>query len=155
MRKNAMRWSTKSCLAIIVIAGTLSLAACANAPTVSADRDLAMISHPELYRGAQHHPHAHGLNTRQTDLDLAPGVAYNGCTTVLKVSMRDADAGKGLDCNSAGRTSFEPGVRYGDCTVVRPITLIEAENGTGLLCDTEAGQMRAALEGLPRSVAKH
>src|ERR1700756_2977499 len=136
MRNDAMRW-------MIAIAGMLSLVACSTQPGVSMDRDLSMMSHPDLYRGAQYHPHPHGLNNHQADLDLAPGVAYNGCVAILAVTVRDADACNGLDCASAGRISFGPGVRYGDCTVLRAITLAEAESGTGLLCDTEVDQMRA------------
>jgi hypothetical protein len=149
-----MRWSTKSCMSVVVMAGLLSLAACAKQPAVSAERDNAMMSRPDLYRGAQYRPHPHGPNVRQIELDLAPGVAYNGCMTVLAVSLHDADVGKGLDCGSATRISFASGVRYGDCTVLRPITLAEAERGTGLLCDTDVVQMRAAAEGLQQRVAR-
>jgi hypothetical protein len=146
-----MRWSLRPCMSIAVIAGMLSFAACTALPTISTDRDSAMMSRPDLYRGAQYHPHPHGLDVRQADLDLAAGVAYNGCVTVLTIAIRDADAGRGLACGSAARISFEPGVRYGDCTVLRSITLTEAENGSGLLCDTDAEGMRAALEQpLPR-----
>ena len=149
-----MRWSTKSCMTVVVMAGLLSLAACTNQPAISTGRDSAMMSRPDLYRGAQYRPHPHGPNVRQIDLDLAPGVAYNGCTTVLAVSLQDADVGKGLDCGSATRISFASGVRYGDCTVLRPITLADAEHGTGLLCDTDAGQMRAAVEAVPLHFAR-
>jgi len=115
---------------------------------------MSMMSHPDLYRGAQYHPHPHGLKNYQADLDLAPGVAYNGCVTILTVSVRDADAGNGLDCGSTGRISFGPGVGYGDCTVLRPITLADAESGSGLLCDTQVDQMRAALDNMRLHVAR-
>jgi hypothetical protein len=149
-----MRWSMKSCMTVVAMTGLLSLAACANQPAVPVERDSDMMSRPDLYRGAQYRPHPHGLNVRQIELDLAPGVAYNGCTTVLAVSLQDADVGRGLDCGSATRISFASGVRYGDCTVLRPITLGEAERGTGLLCDTDAEQMRAAAEGAALHVAR-
>jgi hypothetical protein len=154
MKDNAMRWITRTCTTMIAIAGALSFVACSIQPGISVDRDLSMMSRPDLYRGAQYHPHPHGLNNHQTDLDLAPGVAYNGCVAIVTVSLRDADSGNGLDCGSAGRISFGPGVRYGDCTVLRPITLAEAESGSGLLCDPDVDQMRAALDDIRLHVAR-
>jgi hypothetical protein len=150
-----MCWPTKSCMTVIAIAGMLALAACSPQATMSADRDGAMMSHPDLYRGAQYHPHPHGLNMRQTDVDLAPGVAYNGCVTIVSIATHDADAGKGLDCGSGGRISFATGVRYGDCTVLRPITLTEAASGAGLLCDTETADRKIALDDLRLRIARH
>jgi hypothetical protein len=114
-----------------------------------------MTSHPDLYRGTQYRPHPHGLNVRQTDVEFAAGVAYNGCVAIVPVSMQDADAGKGLDCGSGARISFDPGVRYGDCTVLRPITLADAMNGAGLLCDATTTEMRAALDDLRLRIARH
>ena len=149
-----MCWSLKSCMTLVAIAGMASLVACSPQPMNSADRDIAMTSRPDLYRGTQYRPHPHGLNMRQTDLELAAGVAYNGCVTIVSVSMRDADAGRGLDCGSGGRISFEPGVRYGDSTVLRPITLTEAMNGAGLLRDTTTTDMRAALDDVRLRVAR-
>lgn len=150
-----MRWFTKPCMTMIAIAGMLSFVACTSQPTNSADRDIAMTSHPDLYRGSQYRPHAHGLTIRQADIELAPGVAYNGCVTIVPISLRDADAGRGLDCGSGARIGFEAGVRYGDCTVLRPITLSEAESGAGLLCDTTTTDMRAALDDLRLRIARH
>jgi len=123
-------------------------------PSGAADRDSAMLSQPHLYRGTQYRPHPKGLDARQVDLELAPGVAYHGCTAVLAVSLYDADRGAGLDCGSTERISFEPGVRYGDCVALRRITLAEAQQGSGTLCDTDAGQMRASLEELRLRIAR-
>jgi hypothetical protein len=155
MRNDEMRWLIKPCITMIAIAGMLAIVACTSQPTNSADRDMAMTSRPDLYRGTQYRPHPHGLNVRQTDVELAAGVAYNGCVAIVPVSMHDADAGRGLDCGSGGRIGFAPGVRYGDCTVLRPITLSEAESGAGLLCDTTTTDMRAALDDLRLRIARH
>jgi hypothetical protein len=71
MRDNEMRWLTRLCKTMIAIAGMLSLVACSTQPTVSVDRDLSMMSRPDLYRGAQYHLHPRGLNNDQTNVDLA------------------------------------------------------------------------------------
>jgi hypothetical protein len=68
--------------------------------------------------------------------------------------MQDADAGRGVDCGSTARISFDAGVRYGDCTALRRITLAEATTGSGLLCDADADQVRAAVERLRVSAAQ-
>jgi hypothetical protein len=150
----AVRGSREIFRSVLVIAGVLLLAACSDLATGGADRDSAMLSQPHLYRGTQYRPHPKGLDTRQIDLDLAPGVAYNGCTSVLTTSLHDADQGTGLDCAAVGRISFEAGVRYGDCVALRRITLAEARQGSGTLCDSDAGQMRASLEDVRLSAAR-
>ena len=149
-----MRWFTRPCMTMVAIAGVLSLAACSPQRAGTADRDLSMMSHPSLYRGALYHPHPRGLTMRQAEIELAAGVPYKGCVAIVSVSLRDADAGRGIDCSGGGRIAFDAGVRYGDCTVLRPITLTEAERGGGLLCDTETTEMRAALEDLRLRVAR-
>jgi hypothetical protein len=154
LRIKAVRASRELGRSILVIAGVLLLAACTTMPSGATDRDSAMLSQPHLYRGTQYRPHPKGLDTRQIDGDLAPRVAYNGCTAVLTTSLRDADRGAGLDCASVEWIIFEAGVRYGDCVALRRITLAEARQGSGTLCDSDAGQMRASLEELRLRIAR-
>jgi hypothetical protein len=141
-------------VAILMSISAFALTGCTQGSNTEGAQDVAMMSHPNLYRGAQYHPHPWSLNIHQAELDLAPGVAYKGCVAVLRTSMQDADAGRGVDCGSTGRISFDAGVRYGDCTALRRITLAEATTGSGLLCDADADQVRAAVERLRVSAAQ-